>query len=59
MKNEKLGVRMEKDFMIPGQTFMLDPQRKKQLETVAKSISQKKNYEDGGYLVERGKQLLG
>ena len=31
------------DLIIPGETFMLDPHRRKQLETVAKSISPKKN----------------
>ena len=33
------------DLIIPGETFMLDPQRRKQLETVAKSVSPKKNLE--------------
>ena len=46
--------------IIPGETYMLDPQRKKQLETVAKSISpERRGYGDNQYLANRGKTILG
>ena len=46
--------------MIPGETYELDPSRKKQLEYVARAMSQSpaKKTEDHNYLAGRGRTLL-
>ena len=44
--------------LIPGQTYQLDPQRKKQLETVAKSIINSPPPAHPNYLAERGKGIF-
>lgn len=44
--------------IIPGETYELDPARKKQLETVARSITYSPTRMDTNYLAERGKTIL-
>ena len=41
--------------VIPGETYELDPSRRKQLEYVARSMS---NSVDKNYLAERGRNIL-
>lgn len=44
--------------IVPGETYDLDYSRKKQLETVAKSISFSPSRVDKNFLAERGKTIL-
>ena len=44
--------------IIPGETYELDPARKKQLEYVARSMSQSPSKFDSNYLAERGRNIL-
>lgn len=44
--------------IIPGETYELDPARKRQLETVAKSMAYSPLRLEKNYLAERGKTIL-